>query len=174
MIHAFTFGEMAKKSSNDRYWEHVLGIKCPARDCERFFDTKEDLKQHMKTHPRLFLCEVGDCLDCMMSRKDEIKHLKTVHGLDRPYICEGTLPCGRLCRASFMTITNRKRHEKDVHEKKQFPCTRNGCGMIFSRKGKLEDHINTVHLKKRLFNCTYCSHTATNSSNMVRHRQTHF
>ena len=62
----------------------VKCFKCVIDDCERLFETKEELDEHNKTHTKLYKCSHEGCNLQFMHEKNLQKHHKT-HCV-RPYI----------------------------------------------------------------------------------------
>ena len=71
------------------------------------------------------------------------------------------------CHTVFETISDAKRHAKEVHGTQKFKCP--SCDVTFTRRDNLTRHVATVHDKSARQLCTLCDVEFANTDSFVRH-----
>ena len=126
--------------------------KCTFEDCDRVFDRKARLEDHLRSHnnERNFTCPHTPCTKTFLRDSHLKHHIKNQHTEVRDYKCtwEG-------CDASFTTGTRLRRHVTTHEAKEQFRCYGySGCDQTFRRQETLDRHILTIHHGIKPFPCT--------------------
>ena len=116
------------------------------------------------------------------------EHTTTVHEKQKPFKCD-------ICDSKFSVNSKLNRHIRTVHEEKKvepevivsevdvsltvcsdssdfsnLECTT--CGMRFAKKSHLQEHIISVHEKKKPFACHKCDSRFSGNSNLRAHINT--
>lgn len=133
------------KAHLKRYHGDLKDLMCDL--CGNVFSSKGNLKSHKLIHTdeKRFECKV--CRKRFRQAVHLTEHEKT-HENEFPYRC---LPCGKQykCKLSL------DKHKESYHDgiKRVFPC--HLCDKSFTRKAKLNDHVN-FHLGQSRHLCEYC------------------
>lgn len=137
--------------------------------CGRCFNRAYEYKQHLKTHSgdRPFGCHA--CDKSFLSESNLRRHLFT-HLEGQEVSCES-------CRKVFKNVRSLLKHKNIVHplpkRKKvlrDFICSHDDCGLIFSSSKKLLWHKEThQRWPKR---CEFCHERFIHNSNLIKHIRT--
>lgn len=169
-------------SDTGEYEEIEVRLK-KCRLCGEMFDTRELLDEHMAANHdvvrKMFECEL--CNKVFVGPTTFERHFKKVHMNgehvevdDRPYKCD-------LCQKTFKQFKSIKFHIGSAHaddECLEFTCQY--CGIIFSRLGRLDTHLQTEHcdllrkkgikpVKPKPFSCDVCSKGFTLKNSLRNH-----
>ena len=71
------------------------------------------------------------------------------------------------CRKNFNSISDARRHAKEVHKPKKFKCP--NCGETFTRQESLTRHVATIHDKTAKEVCSICEVEFVNQDSLRRH-----
>ena len=82
----------------------------------------------------------------------ETSTAKRVHEGYKPFKCEI-----ENCEYASKSRNEFNCHTLSIHEKNKKPFLCTECGMSFIAKGRLENHVGSVHEKKKDFQCELCS-----------------
>ena len=82
----------------------------------------------------------------------ETSTAKSVHEGYKPFKCEI-----ENCEYASKSRNEFNCHTLSIHEKNKKPFLCTECGMSFIAKGRLENHVGSVHEKKKDFQCELCS-----------------
>ena len=121
--------------------------------CQMRFSKRGTLESHMsKSHavsiandkvevddeeeePKSFECE--QCPKKFNFKQNLLRHIRLIHeGKNYIYECQH-------CTKIFKSQAGLYRHDQSVHEERKFPCLK--CGLAFTEKQSLINHINTIH-----------------------------
>lgn len=120
--------------------------------CEKTFDTKKRMTQHMKTHEEKvqFICD--KCGKMYKNQFNLDTHKSAQHG---EYLEEhqNVYKC-RICSERFDNRTDLYTHMKN-HSKDNQELLCDTCGKCFNNNHNLKNHIRT-HLDIRPHECTFC------------------
>ncbi|KAE9033042.1 hypothetical protein PR003_g9141 [Phytophthora rubi] len=118
------------------------GHRCTEPGCDRHFNRKYTLIEHVKTHTgeKPHVCPVKTCGKRFTTSGNLSRH-KRLHGYIEPLECpvEG-------CLSSFSSNNKLEKHMKFHLGSAVQVCTINHCGKTFSTTGNLNRHIKHQHL----------------------------
>uniref|UniRef100_UPI0037E75DC9 zinc finger protein 721-like n=1 Tax=Semicossyphus pulcher TaxID=241346 RepID=UPI0037E75DC9 len=146
--------------------------------CGRGFNQKGNLKTHYKVHlGRKGALDFDDEVDPIASELSE--YLKSLPGESRIRSSLRCLECGKECdsqsalQAHHITTHTGTADESDSAEQNASQllfCRR--CGIQFSEKEKLEEHMKT-HIKEKRYSCPDCGKRFINESYIQVHQRIH-
>lgn len=152
-------------------WEYTAHLanhnpvdaKCEV--CEKFFKSKNHLRQHMRVHfgQRNFQCNL------CVKKFYKIYHLKLhkfiAHSGIKPFMCDE-------CGAAFSRSADLKRHCEDVHLNgpRLFNC--DICGKSFKRMATLRIH-QRIHEESKPYKCDMCDKSYTQPYSLKEHKILH-
>ncbi|XP_052804416.1 zinc finger protein 117-like [Mya arenaria] len=140
--------------------------------CHTEFSSVLDLIRHAcKEHPALSIlkCPVQNCQMKFHDYNSRIRHLKSAHSEERPYLCE-------VCGDAFKQTSALKNHTYCIHaeskDKIKFQCK--VCGRVFHKKHGLKAH-ESLHTGVRKYACDVkdCEKTFRLQDTYRRHMQLH-
>nr|XP_060615563.1 zinc finger protein 436-like [Anolis sagrei ordinatus] len=158
--------------------------------CCGSFDSKSDLKAHVKLHKEERPFQCADCEKSFSQRKGLIRHQR-IHTGEKPYAC---LACGKTFRQSAALITHQRihtgekpytclecgksfcqkttlvRHQRIHTGEKPYACA--DCGKSFSHRSQLTSHIR-VHTGEKPYTCLECGKSFSQNTNLTLHQRTH-
>ncbi|KAJ8278445.1 hypothetical protein GJAV_G00087690 [Gymnothorax javanicus] len=113
--------------------------------CERCFDSKPGLRNHLRTHAaeNPSLCTL--CGKCFPAESDLHAH-RSIHSTEKPFRCTW-------CEKCFRWQSYLSKHLRTHTGEKPFKC--NHCGKAFAQQSQLKHH-QTVHTHERPYKCTVC------------------
>nr|XP_046228258.1 zinc finger and SCAN domain-containing protein 2-like isoform X2 [Scatophagus argus] len=146
--------------------------------CGRGFNQKGNLKTHYKVHfGRKSAVDSDDEVSPIASELSE--YLKSLPGESRIRSSLHCLECGKKCesqsalQAHHITTHTETAGDSEAVENSSsqlFFCRR--CGVQFSEKGKLEEHMKT-HIKEKPYSCPDCGKRFINESYIQIHQRIH-
>uniref|UniRef100_A0A1I8PDJ8 C2H2-type domain-containing protein n=1 Tax=Stomoxys calcitrans TaxID=35570 RepID=A0A1I8PDJ8_STOCA len=153
--------------------EHHPSEKCFIECCEKKFNYRYEIEEHVLYHkePRIYKCEV--CYKCFTVKTSLKEHLLKTHSGRRkadPFRCP---TCGKahLCKTTlrhhmkfFCGSANRRKDGKYV-------CTE--CGKSYLGPKGLRRHINFKHLERKSFKCTICDKAFIDQVDLREHMDSH-
>lgn len=114
---------------------------CPQTDCNRQFNRKYTLIEHLKTHTgeKPHVCPVRSC-GKRFSTSGNLSRHKRLHGTIEPLGCpvEG-------CACTFPSENKLEKHMKFHLGSAVHVCVVRGCGKTFSTTGNLNRHLKHHH-----------------------------
>ncbi|XP_058449880.1 zinc finger protein 883-like [Malaya genurostris] len=144
--------------------------------CVKFFPDANALVSHLtETHTTNSVYRCEECSIDIPVLTTYNRHLSRHDETERPNKCSD-------CPLRFKSTMQLKIHENMIHganhkiklsEQKESVIICEICGHKFSHKGKLNDHIQRVHLKIGIPKCDICSKTFTTRSSLERHMISH-
>lgn len=146
--------------------------------CGRGFNQKGNLKTHYKVHlGRKGSADFADDVNPIASELSE--YLKTLPGESRIRSSLRCLDCGKECenqsalQAHHITTHTQTAAQSDTveHSASQLLFCRR-CGIQFSEKEKLEEHMKT-HIKEKPYSCPDCGKRFINESYIQIHQRIH-
>ena len=169
---------------------HVKAVHRKIRDhqcteCDYAASQKYDLKVHMINVHKMDEKQLPDTVisykttELKKSNDPDVCHIcghegtrSSIHQhMHKHKLEENPLRCPHArCGALFSTEEETKKHVHDAHLRRQkFYCE--VCGLLCTNKGRLRNHVLSVHKKVSLdIKCTECDEIFVNSSSMQRHR----
>ncbi|KAJ8283220.1 hypothetical protein COCON_G00020700 [Conger conger] len=130
--------------------------------CEKSFDTKLDLNQHLKTHKGKKPYKCTECGKFFSQVGHLISHQR-IHTGERPYLCT---ECGK----SFSQIPHLTRHQRIHTGEKPYECTQ--CGKCFFSKSDLNSHLR-IHTGEKPYQCTQCGKCFAKMADLNIHQRVH-
>jgi hypothetical protein len=128
----------------------VKCFKCNIEDCEKLFETREELDEHNKTHEVIYKCQKEGCGLRFMEEKNLQKHQKIHCVIIKRYLCP--FPgCGK----RFTALYNQKIHFRIHTGERPYRC--DICGQNYYDRANYKYHVKTAH-KICNKNDIICSH----------------
>lgn len=111
-----------------------------------------------------YSCEV--CGHDCETKKALNLHLTKEHGIQqkREFICEFE-DCGK----AFTMRDSLNKHIKNIHEGSKYPCDQ--CPALLSSRMSLRRHIESCHLKLKVFSCEKCDSNFAEQKSLKNHFQ---
>lgn len=145
-------------SGPDRY-------PCSVATCSKSFVSKVIMRRHVNgVHTKQI---TYDCTKCSFKShyKQHLKrHLTRVHDESGPHKC-----CW--CKMTFDTKQMLQQHKESLHKSRRnkCKCPIETCSKYFIAYSVLQQHINAVHTKRVVFDCTKCSFKSYYKCSLVKH-----
>ena len=172
--------EFCKRSFQTSYFKkkHKLLKHDYCQDCEKKFDTNEELVNHfVKYHPKsCFTCK--KCPEVFLSKPRLVNHRKFIHeGIPRAkrrvpiYIRTYKYPC-EICDYAFESKNALKEHQNAKHAMvKNFECDK--CDFKTAWKSELKKHHEVIHENRiwKLYHCTSCDYNTKYKKHLTRHEK---
>ncbi|XP_055613668.1 zinc finger protein 271-like [Uranotaenia lowii] len=98
-----------------------------------------------------------------VNRGSLISHIRSIHGIDRPYICIQ-------CNKGFHRRSDLKKHTFVHSGVRPFACEE--CGKSFSRNTNLTKHLR-IHSGFKPHICSTCPRSFANKADLLRHQNIH-
>ena len=148
---------------------HKMGNRFECEICNKSFTRRLTLKQHesifhdgkdLKLPPKIHQC--NQCPRSFRSEWFLNRHIKVTHD---PYT--EILKCDYDgCKSTFKLETRLNEHKRNKHERERIQCDL--CKKSISWAG-FENHLNSVHLNKRTFNCEFCNRSWNKKPYFINH-----
>lgn len=139
---------------------------------------KHELKTNITDGMAKLQCKV--CGDILSSAFNLDNHMISAHSVTadtdvtNKEPIQKTYPCLQ-CDLVFTTASNRARHVKSIHTKKQndksYKC--DICGKDFSCMRNLSEHVTRTHMKIGLCKCETCDRLFYKKIDLKRHKERH-
>ena len=145
-----------------------LGMTYDCDQCDKEFNTTENLQRHKKSAHLGLTYECEECGVTLNSKQSLAMHIKGVHRKIKDKKCD-------MCDKSFSLHATLIQHKANVHTKDEdrevFECDK--CDKTFYHVGHLKRHEEIVHMGIR-YNCDICNKafTSTTNEHMRRHMST--
>lgn len=133
--------------------------------CEKVYQGKYTLRQHVKRDHDINLSEAFVCLECnaqlpRLRLLDE--HVVRVHG---------GAPCV-ICGRRYKTRHELKRHQLKHTNERNVPCNYPGCEKRFLTTRHMRNHIK-VHSEQKNFVCESCGYSCRHKETLRVHSRSH-
>lgn len=127
--------------------------------CNKSFNTKVLLKEHMSKHIRQYKCTF--CAYATSSSNHLKEHILFRHSDSANYKCQ-------FCGQKFKVKRFLHRHIELHDSSKKFICDL--CDKSFTNYNSLNRHVRIIHIEENIvFACTLCSKVYNRGSNLSRH-----
>lgn len=129
-------------------------IQMTCKLCDKTFENKKRLAQHIKTHAEKakFICD--QCGKTYTNQYNLENHKSSQHGEYVEEAQESNIYKCRLCNEKFTNRTDLYAHMK-IHAKEPQQLLCDTCGKCFKNAHNLNSHIR-IHLDIRPFECALC------------------
>lgn len=146
----------------------IRNFKCNVNPCNKSFNTKVDLNQHLKSHGAMKEEETDANLSCNLCdlsfpTSHNYNHHMSTHAPKEEQTCP-------YCLKPFRILAD---HIKNVHMEKQFLCGFEGCDKSFAKKHGLTRHLKTHSDDFKQFQCPDCQRMFVEKIQLERHYQVH-
>lgn len=147
------------------------------------------IRNHMKNHVQV----KEECLICGMKLKNLAKHIREVHTIERPFVCNfcdisfkakqylknhlKTHEESKQCPICFKFIHNMERHLHLHNKPKPKPLQCSICQKLCANKQTMQEHILRIHEKIPLgkyYTCTVCDLKFIRNDDLRRHSYIHY
>jgi uncharacterized C2H2 Zn-finger protein len=130
-------------------------------ECAEQFDDVEEFDEHLKLfHEKAAKHACIKCGKLFLHKRSMKKHLRELHSASRMTMC---LQCDKKCHSNKELID----HLKIVHNIKTITCTH--CEKSFKCRRDLKRHMNSVHLKMKIFPCLQCDKKFAEKHHVEKH-----
>ena len=154
------FRQSAHKRTHQRNI-HMASVDKPFKcnQCPKIYGDSPQRNKHQKTHVEK---QSVQCGICKMFVKNIKNHSKNVH-TER----QRNVGC-RTCPDMFVSVSERKQHEKTHIQEKELKCP--SCNYKTSLSANLKLHTR-IHTKERPFQCKQCDFSSASGGTMTGHVQ---
>ena len=135
-------------------------FKCS--QCNKCFQMKRSLLQHMLTHSRDKPFQCSKCDRSFRLKKFLLQHI-VIHSEDKPFECSQ-------CDKIFRLKSHLQEHIPSHSQKKPFHCFK--CEKKFRLRSHLQQHIR-MHLENKPYKCEICGRDFNLRNNLEQHLKTH-
>jgi len=165
--------EWTRLTSNNfiSHIENHIEKKFTCEICLKGFSHKQTMNKHKKVHQKEVIanynCDIDGC-SYISERKDAIRsHVKRVHHKIKNSESKTTCPkCGKEMNKKFFL----NYHSKTCSGNIVFQC--DICGKSgFVNKTTLKNHVNSIHIQLKLFDCEHCLSKFSTAMNLSTHRK---
>ncbi|XP_044731719.1 zinc finger protein 501-like [Chrysoperla carnea] len=129
--------------------------------------TKRALPQHLRIHNERGKTTCDICSKSFVSELTLKNHIKIVHENQKParnHLCN-------ICGHAMRTLKELRTHLLIHTGERPYACDQ--CDKTYHRDDRLKDHISRIHLNKRKYQCTFCSHAFFTKRMFVHHVRRH-
>ncbi|KAK3095381.1 hypothetical protein FSP39_014059 [Pinctada imbricata] len=137
-------------------------------ECGKSFRLKASLRSHLRVHNKFFfyICKCGEKF---RSKSTFRNHIVAYHREDKTVTNFPIYKC-EYCQKEFVSKHRYMEHTSFHTGRKTFSCSL--CSSKFATQGKLNWHINRVHMTKKKFICKVCDLSSENETKFKKHLQT--
>ena len=164
----------SKKNLTAHIHRHVKEKVFTCNHCVYATSKRSDLTRHQKTvHEKLapFKCTFPDC-KYSTGRNDHLQTHRRIH--ETNYLIRRPFPCNfEGCDYRAATKWSLSSHIRRMHVKKishSFVCAL--CPASYHKEASLDEHINAIHLKRTIYDCSQCDFTSSRSKDLKIHAKT--
>ena len=166
-----SFCEPRSLEVHERYVHRQL----VCRHCEKVFETKESLKQHVRTHTGAKPYSCRHCSECFTWHSQLKQHLLESHNEHT-----GTWFICHICQKKFVQSSALASHvrrnecmtaEDNTDGAKPFSCTH--CSKRFTHRYQLKRHLLKTHNEGISFTCRICRKKFSENTSLKSHIKSH-
>jgi hypothetical protein len=147
-----------------------LQLRCPVQGCGKVVSTCNALSCHARAAhvPKrgpAYACD--QCAYTHMSQGQLRRHVRDVHGTERPFVCSASETCG----ATFKTRGDERKHVSTVHADSSSAVTCCICDKTFRSMRALANHMFVHAARKNV--CGICGDAFPFPSKLAKHTRVH-